>query len=154
MCQKLLETRSVVLIFDLLGSVSGIEIVLKFAAVVDLVKCVGRVVGDFAITADIVAGGFFGAVFRWHFRREGFDLVVQSRCVLNSVGSGVVSRLKIGVLAVRVLVEDIVRNFLNLVTGLNVSFGVSEESNEPMNVDCVARWPTSMDAEVSARISR
>ena len=41
MRQKLLKARRIFLIFDLLGAISRVEIVLKFTSVIDLVKCVG-----------------------------------------------------------------------------------------------------------------
>ena len=39
------------------------------------------------------------------------------------------------------------------VARLKVSFGDSADTSEPMKAAWVVRWPTSIDAEVSARIS-
>ena len=44
MCQKLFKARGIVFVFDLLRAVSGVEIILKFAAVINLIKrirCLG-----------------------------------------------------------------------------------------------------------------
>ena len=120
MTQKLFKTRSVILVFDLLRAVSRVEIVLKFTAVIDLVKRVRRFSTDFVSTIGFGGGDAVKTVLTWRSRLETLILALGLTNLDHRIRSRIIAILKLGIMAVGVLIEDIVGDLLRLVAGLDL----------------------------------
>src|SRR5215203_811823 len=74
MGQELLETWSIVLVLDLLCAVTGIEIILEFTSVIDLVERIGLFAAYLAITIEVGCRLFIMPVQVGSFRSCGGDI--------------------------------------------------------------------------------
>ena len=70
----MLKTRSVVFIFNFLRPISGIEIILKFPAIIDLVKGIGTLRVYIVVTVQVGVRSFITSIEGGTFGNLAFDL--------------------------------------------------------------------------------